>query len=193
MHLRGKWLIEIAEMSSIGKAEAGALKAFLTQTEERYTPKYARNEVIEPRQAVFVGTTNKAAYLRDETGGRRFWPVKVGQIDTEALKHDRDHLFAEAMDAFTKGEKWWPDGDFERTHIAPQQEERFEADAWETTITNWLAGHSRCTVAELAREALHFETSRLGTADQRRITAVLERAGWGPKRDLHGRWWERRA
>jgi predicted P-loop ATPase len=44
MHLRGKWLIEIAEMSSISRAEAGALKALLTQTEERCTPKFARNE-----------------------------------------------------------------------------------------------------------------------------------------------------
>src|ERR1700744_6589723 len=88
MHLRGKWLIEIAEMSSFNAAETHTLKEFLTQTEERYLPKYGRNEVYEPRQCVFVGSINESVYLRDPTGARRFWPVKIGTIDLEALQND---------------------------------------------------------------------------------------------------------
>jgi predicted P-loop ATPase len=61
MHLRGKWLIEIAEMSSFSATETHTLKEFLTQTEERYTPKYGRSEVTEPRQCIFVGSTNESA------------------------------------------------------------------------------------------------------------------------------------
>ena len=118
MHLRNKWLIEISEMSSFSKADVGALKAFLTKTEEQFTPKFARNEVVEPRQCVFVGNTNKQLYLKDETGGRRYWPLKVGLILLKALADDRDQLFAEAVVAYRAGEKWWPDPAFEREHIS---------------------------------------------------------------------------
>jgi predicted P-loop ATPase len=202
MHLRGKWLIEVGEMSSISKADTAALKLFLTQREERYTPKYARNEVIEPRQCLFIGTTNASAYLRDETGGRRFWPVLTTTIDTDALAEDRDQLFAEALAAFRAGEPWWPDAEFEAAHVKPEQDKRFIADEWENLIRTWLEpgvdqhgchrpARTRCTVAEAAIEAVKLEnTGRLGTTDQRRITSALERLGWSARRDNRGRWWE---
>jgi putative DNA primase/helicase len=59
-----------------------------------------------PQQGVFAGTGNHSTYLRDETGGRRFWPVACGEIDVEAFTRDRDQLREEAKARFDAG-VWW--------------------------------------------------------------------------------------
>jgi hypothetical protein len=193
-HLRGKWVIEAGEMHALSKSETTALKAFITRQVENYRPSYGRKEVHEPRQCVFIGTTNKAQYLKDETGARRFWPVKVAvvrPINTEMLTAMRDQLFAEAVHWFGADEHWWPDEDFEREHIQPEQDARFEVDAWEDPIRDYLEDKKKVLVVDVARNALNMETAKLGTADQRRITGILERLGWERgKKDWKGnRWW----
>ena len=187
-HLRGKWLIEISELSALGRAEAEAMKSFISRPVERYRPAYGHAEVIEPRQCVFIGTTNRTAYLRDDTGGRRFWPVKVGPVDVDRLAVDRDQLFAEALIAYRKGETWWPSAEFERDHIRIEQEARREVDAWQEPIAAWLGGRDQAMVGVIARLALNIETQRIGTADARRITAVLQALGWrrSEKKDSKG-------
>jgi predicted P-loop ATPase len=186
-YLNGKWLIEVAELSSTSRAEVEHLKAFITRQAEDYRPSYGRKQVHEPRQCVFIGSTNKETYLRDETGGRRFWPVKVGRIDLEALRRDRDPLFAEAVAAYRNGDHWWPDEAFERDHIKPQQDDRFEGDPWDDTIEAYLATCERVRVTDIARNVLSVTDAKVGTADQRRIIAVLKGFGWKRVKDWKGR------
>ena len=194
-HLRGKWLVEIAEMASIDRAEAADLKEFLSQTVETFIPKFGRTEVVEPRMCLFVGTTNKTAYLRDETGARRFWPVKCGTIQLEHLERDRNQLFAEAVARFKAGESHWPSPADEQMHFRREQDSRFASDeAWEGIIAEYLDNETDAfgttigrrtatTILAIAREALFLDRGKIGTIDTRRISSVLERMGWqrGPR------------
>jgi predicted P-loop ATPase len=191
LHLRGKWLVEIPELHAFSRSEITALKAFITRREDIYRPPYGRNEVYRPRQNLFIGTTNKQVYLQDPTGGRRFWPLLTTEVDVEGLANQRDQLFAEALVRYRDGEKWWPDHEFEAVHMAPEQDTRFEGDAWEDRITEHLASLSRVTIFKVAIDALGFKAADIGTSDQRRIAAILENLGWRrAKRGTGGvRWW----
>jgi predicted P-loop ATPase len=194
-HLRGKWIIEVTELNAMSRAESSQLKSFISRTTERYRRTYGRKESIEPRQCVFIGTTNKNIYLRDETGGRRYWPVKTSTIDLDGLRQDRDQLFAEAVQLFRNGTQWWPDKAFEAKHVRPEQDERYEVDPWEDPIFDYLRGliRPRVLISQVAKCALGFlSDARIGTSDARRIAGILERAGWkrGPRQN-DGRWWIR--
>jgi predicted P-loop ATPase len=186
-HLRGKWLIEIAELSAFTKADTEPLKAFLTRKDERYRPPYGHNDVLEPRQCLFIGTTNKPIYLKDETGGRRFWPIRCGEIKVEKLKNNRDQLFAEAVHRYREGEDWWPKPDVERQLIAPEQTDRVEFDPWFEKIADYVVGKSQIYMLPLLREGLGFDVSRVDPVHARRAAAVLLQIGWAPgKRDNKG-------
>jgi predicted P-loop ATPase len=86
---------------------------------------------------------------------------------------------------------WWPDKDFERQHIAPEQAARYESDAWEDTIKAYLEKEAKVTIGQVARFGLGIETGRIGTADQHRIAAAMELLGWKrtPKDHEGKRWW----
>jgi hypothetical protein len=86
---------------------------------------------------------------------------------------------------------WWPDRAFELKHIAPQQAARYEGDAWEEAVTGYVSDLARTTIGAFAVNGLGFRKDRIGTADQRRIVAILTGLGWKPKRNNQGRWWER--
>jgi predicted P-loop ATPase len=144
LHLNGKWLLEIADLAAIRKQDEEHVKAFLTRQIDKYRPPYGRNDVYEPRQCVFGGTTNRDDFLHDETGARRYWPVKVVKIDLEWLRKNRDQLFAEAKVRFDMSEEWWPSDEWEGQYAKPEQEKFQESDeVWEEAVKAYIANISR--------------------------------------------------
>src|SRR6185503_18188064 len=96
---------------------------------DHYRPSYGHRSRDFDRACCLAGTTNAHAYLLDETGNRRFWPVRVGRISIKPIERDRDQLWAEAVAAYKRGETWWLDDDIE-TIAAREQGKRLEDDPW---------------------------------------------------------------
>lgn len=178
-YVRGKWIIELAELSNINKAEVEIVKAYISRTEERFRPAYGRSEITYPRHCVFAGTTNKSDYLRDETGNRRFWPINCGKVDIEKLKAIREELFAAAVVALNNGEKWWLTED-EDAIARSEQGQRLSEDIWVDAIRSWMSESRRTevTIQMVASDALLLDRSKVGRQEQNRITAALSTIGF---------------
>jgi len=197
IYVPGHWLIELAELAPSRKAEAEDLKAFLTRPIDEIRVPYDRKPRKLPRQCVFVGTTNETAFLHDITGGRRFWPVTCGAIDFDALAHDRDQLFAEALTAFMAGEAWHLTADTERL-ARTQQEAAREEDPWESAIADLLTGDDAFNAPVQSITARDLLT-RLGVTLERqhpahikRVAGILKQMGWESSHTRKGKVWVRK-
>ena len=95
--MQGAWIIELPELQGFSKSEVTTIKGFVSRQTDIVRMAYARNATEFDRQCVMGGTTNEVEYLRDSTGGRRFWPVEcqVDSIDTERLGREIDQIWAE--------------------------------------------------------------------------------------------------
>ena len=136
--MRGVWIIEMAELDAIGKAEVSRIKAFLSRTTDRYRPPYERYVITVPRQCVFAGSVNADTYLRDETGNRRFWPVRCGEIDLEALLAIGTSFGPKPSHGSTPGPIWWLEDKDLAALAEVAQEARYQPDAWDGLIERWL-------------------------------------------------------
>jgi putative DNA primase/helicase len=195
--LQGRWIMELAEMDSLARAEVGRIKRYMTTAIDAYRPVWARRVARFPRHCVFIGTVNDSEYLRDPTGNRRFWPVKVSDIDTAALTRDRDQLWAEAVHYFKEGVHWWPGRDDESL-LESEQEERLRVDVWEEPIAAWLVARvkefhqlpqlARCLddivvrVDQILSGAIGKQKGDQEDRDAIRVGRIMTRLGWERRR-----------
>lgn len=177
IQLAGVWIVELCELDALSKSESSTVKAFLSRSVDRYRPPFGRHAVDVPRRCVFIGTVNHDDYLRDETGGRRWLPVKCGSIDIEGLKRDVEAIWAEAREAFLAGERFW----IAPEHLAgvqAEQRKRFAIDAWSEKIEAYIALKTEVTVSDVLQHCLVIEVGRWTPTDQNRVSKILKSLGW---------------
>lgn len=120
--LRGKSLIELAEMRGFKGRDADANKAWVSRRKEEWTPKYKEFNTTYWRRCLIVGTANDDEQLDDPTGARRFLPVHVGKVNGPALVRDRDQLWAEGVHKFKQSGVAWQEAE----RLARAEHHKFE-------------------------------------------------------------------
>lgn len=179
IQLAACWGYEASEMESLSRGTAEAVKQFLSSPTDTYRGVFERFSRPHPRRSVMVGTTNRVAFLSDETGSRRFWPITVsGKIDIETARIWRDQLWAEAVTLYRQGEPWWLT-DEEDTAREVEAQGYTDEDVWLNTVRNWLAmNHGDKTISEILSCALEMDVDRQDVRSARRVGAILSRLGY---------------
>jgi putative DNA primase/helicase len=183
MHaLAGCMCALVDEMTALrSAASVERAKSFFTRRIDVYRPPYGRDVVRRQRTCVFAATTNLDAYLTDETGNRRYWPVRCAKnVDQQKLRDVRDQLWGEAVARYRQGEQWHPTQD-----LAPvfreEQEARYVADDWETQLTPYVLRGEHPTTKECLL-ALGLEPKDWSKDHQMRVGRCLRRLGFERRR-----------
>lgn len=180
VNLLGKWIVELAELDSMKRAESTSFKAFVTNRDDYFREPYDRHASSHPRRCVFAGSTNEENYLQDPTGARRFWPISVINVDVEALTRDRDQIWAEAVYAMRAGRPCYLDAQQHVEQAKIEQERRYSADEWENVVSEYLSdnGLHSVTVPTLLLHALKIDAAKWTRSDQMRVATAMKRLGW---------------
>ncbi|KWH17833.1 virulence protein E [Burkholderia ubonensis] len=184
--MAGKWIIELAELDSLNKTDSSAAKSFFATETDRFRNFYGKRATDVHRQCVFAGSVNFDAYLKDESGNRRYWPLRCGGlVDIDGIARVRDQLWAEAVHLYREGVVWHVT-EAERPLFEVEQAERYEGDVYEDVIGKQLEYAARTTMEEILRDVLKLDSSKWTLPEQRRIGKALKSLGWVRKRESTG-------
>lgn len=209
LSLQGVWLVEFSELEAMSKSESTAIKAFVTSPEDRFRPPYGSRMVKMPRRAVLAGTTNSDQFLKDSTGERRFWPVRVTEVRLDLLRSCRDQLFAEALHRLealkgTEEARYFPTRAEEQELFHPEQDRWRLVDVWTDILSDYVtrdtvpaddplevtppAKRGFFTAQELFSRALHIKAEKMDNAKlmQIRISNAMRELGFAAAREPTG-------
>ncbi|WP_219847313.1 VapE domain-containing protein [Burkholderia multivorans] len=191
--MRGRLVIELGELRGLHTRDAESIKAFISRTHENFVPKYKEFSVTFARRFLFIGTTNQDELLADETGERRWLPVRVGRCDVDRIAADCLQLWAEARAVYERaGNVDWREAETLAREVHAQHK---LSDPWSPIIHDWLVGRGDyacdfgeppCTrdflqIHDIADGALGIAKSRLGRNDMMRISKILQGMGYSKR------------
>lgn len=185
--LRGKLVAELAELRGLASRDAEGIKAWVSRRVEEWTPKYVEFATRYPRRFVSIGTGNNNEFLDDDTGERRWLPLKVGDVDVAGIKAVRDQLWAEGAALFGVEGVCWRDAQT----LAVNEHAAFKVrDPWHEVIEQWLSldgmdgkeGKPRAATAMKSHEilvgALRLDARFIAKKDEMRLARVLKAMGY---------------
>ena len=137
--LQGYWILELGELAGLRKMDVETVKSFITRTDDKFRQSYGINVENHPRQCVIVGSTNSTSgFLRDVTGNRRFWPVRVSGGTKKVWEMTEiDQIWAEALAKYRGGEQLILTGEVEQIAYE-EQRDAMELDDREGIINDYL-------------------------------------------------------
>jgi hypothetical protein len=172
--ITGWMLCEISELNSMRQKDVEYVKGVISTAVDVYRKPYGHNTERVPRQCVFAGTTNSDEWNSDDTGARRFWPIRCGRINLEWLSEHREQLFAEALQLYREGQDWWT---VPAAEAEIQRAARRRGDLWEEMIANYCLGRSVVTLSMVA-DAIGVRASEASTQDYVRIASLVKNLGF---------------
>ena len=140
--LQGYWLLELGELAGMRKTDVEIVKSFISRADDKYRASYGVNVESHPRQCVIVGSTNaESGFLRDITGNRRFWPVRISgngkKKAWQMTKEEVQQIWAETLVLYEKGEKLYLEGD-DASMATSEQADAMETDEREGLVRTYL-------------------------------------------------------
>ena len=175
--LSGRLIVEAAELTGMRKSDVEHIKAFLSRRVDSARMAYARTIMEAPRQCIIVGTTNSAHYLRDGSGNRRFWPVKITCFDLAALADDRDQLWAEAAHREETGESIRLEPEL-WAYAQIEQQQRETTDPYYDELERQLGGKVGKIAASEIWDMLGLQIDRRTQPHAARLGEAMKRLGF---------------
>jgi predicted P-loop ATPase len=181
------WVVEMAELAKLKRSDdIESIKSFMSTYEDVYRPAYAGSVQTIPRCCIFCGTSNSKEVFSDVTGNVRFWPVPTyKQIDLESLRNDRDQLWAEAVERYRAGDKWWIDDTNLRALANEATQDYAVRDEWSNVIEEFIASPENrlrksqaFTTSEILSGALKIDVGKYTKSEQNRVSNCMRQLGY---------------
>ncbi len=202
--VEGGWICEVSELLALKRTkEVEAAKSYFSRQTDTYRKPYDKRVTENPRQCIFIGTTNTAEFLTDKTGNRRYYPVECNSSGRDLFEHKAEiqeyieQCWAEAYALYQKGElppvldkSILPEAQY-------RQESALEDDYRVGMVKAYLDGKSEgesVCIIELWQQALG-ESFKPTRKDSNELALIMQSApGWikVPSVQVTSRWGRQR-